>query len=295
MKLYDKIKGGLYGVAVGDALGGTTEFMTRQEIQRKYGYLTEIIGGGVWDLDPGEVTDDTMMTLCVAEGILENPQEPKQAIGDKFLDWYQSDPKDIGNIIRRVLSTYRGDWFEAAFLADLDLGQSAGNGSLMRCLPIGLIYSNLPDIEKMSRVQSKMTHYDERCNEACEIYNRIVFRLLNGENLTEAIKREILGTDYEDVLAKEPGCEPSGFVVHTFRWVLYILLNTGSFSEAVQQAANLGGDTDTIAAIIGGLAGVFYGFEGIPSHYSGVIIIKERLDRLSVQIMELRELSKQSG
>ncbi|UUZ81493.1 ADP-ribosylglycohydrolase family protein [Paenibacillus sp. P26] len=295
MKLYDKIKGGLYGVAVGDALGGTTEFMTRQEIQRKYGYLTEIIGGGVWDLDPGEVTDDTMMTLCVAEGILENPQEPKQAIGDKFLDWYQSDPKDIGNIIRRVLSTYRGDWFEAAFLADLDLGQSAGNGSLMRRLPIGLIYSNLPDIEKMSRVQSKMTHYDERCNEACEIYNRIVFRLLNGENLTEAIKREILGTDYEDVLAKEPGCEPSGFVVHTFRWVLYILLNTGSFSEAVQQAANLGGDTDTIAAIIGGLAGVFYGFEGIPSHYSGVIIIKERLDRLSVQIMELRELSKQSG
>lgn len=69
MSLNSKIKGGLYGVAVGDALGGTTEFMSTREIQKKYGYLTDIVGGGVWDLTPGEVTDDTMMTLCVAEGI----------------------------------------------------------------------------------------------------------------------------------------------------------------------------------------------------------------------------------
>ncbi|BFT69173.1 ADP-ribosylglycohydrolase family protein [Paenibacillus sp. P36] len=288
MSLNSKIKGGLYGVAVGDALGGTTEFMSSREIQKKYGYLTDIVGGGVWDLTPGEVTDDTMMTLCVAEGILIDPHEPKQAIGEKFLEWYRSDPKDIGNIIRRSLSNYQGNWFEAAFLADLDLGQSAGNGSLMRCLPVGLIYPNLSDIERVSRLQSKMTHYDERCNQACEIYNRIVWRLLQGEKLTEAIQREIMNTEYEDILNGTPDCEPSGFVVHTFRHVLHLLLTSHSFSDVVERAANLGGDSDTIGAIAGGLAGVHFGYEGIPERYSGVILIKDRLDVLSERIFELR-------
>lgn len=287
--LINKIKGGLYGVAVGDALGGTTEFMTLKEIQRKYGYLTDMIGGGVWDLTPGEVTDDTMMTLCVAEGILDNPQEPKQLIGDHFLAWYRSDPKDIGNIIRRVLSTYNGNWFEAAYLADLDLGQSAGNGSLMRCLPAALIYPSLTEMENVTRMQSKMTHYDERCNEACITYNRIAFRLLNGQTLQESIELEIANLpDYKDLLTGEPDCEPSGFVVHTFRWVLYLLLHSGSFSDVVQQAANLGGDSDTIGAIAGGLAGVHYGFDDIPSTYSNAILIRSRLDEVTNRIMELR-------
>lgn len=87
-KLMSRIKGGMYGVAVGDALGGTTEFMTEQEIKKKHGYLTEIVGGGVWSLEPGEVTDDTMMTLCVADGILENAEEPMEAIGRYFMEWY---------------------------------------------------------------------------------------------------------------------------------------------------------------------------------------------------------------
>jgi ADP-ribosyl-[dinitrogen reductase] hydrolase len=288
MSLNSKIKGGLYGVAVGDALGGTTEFMSSREIQKLYGYLTDIVGGGVWDLTPGEVTDDTMMTLCVAEGILIDPYVPKQAIGEKFLEWYRSDPKDIGNIIRRVLSSYQGNWFEAAFLADLDLGESAGNGSLMRCLPVGLIYPNLSDIEKVSRLQSKMTHYDERCNQACEIYNRIVWRLVHGEKLTETIQKEIMSTEYEDILNEAPDCEPSGFVVHTFRHVLHLLLTSDSFSDVVERAANLGGDSDTIGAIAGGLAGVHYGYEGIPERYSGVILVKDELDALSERIFELR-------
>ena len=275
-------------MAIGDALGGTTEFMTRREIQKKYGYLADIVGGGVWDLEPGEVTDDTMMTLCVAEGILSDPHDPKPAIGEKFLEWYSSKPKDIGNIIQRVLSSYQGDWFEAAFLADLDLGQSAGNGSLMRCLPVGLIYPDLSDIDKVSRLQSKMTHYDERCNQACGIYNRIVWRLLRGETLSEAIRSEVIRTEYEDILEGAPDCEPSGFVVHTFRHVLHILLTSDSFSEVVERAANLGGDSDTIAAIAGGLAGVHYGYERIPERFSSVILIKNKLDALSVQIIELR-------
>ncbi len=221
--LADRIKGGLYGVAVGDALGGTTEFMSAKEIRRKYGYLTDIVGGGVWDLEPGEVTDDTMMTLCVAEGILDCPDDPMASIGKRFLAWYRSDPKDIGNIIRRAFARYDGHWFEAAFLADQDLGRSAGNGSLMRCLPVALAYADPDRVDRMSRMQSKMTHYDERCNEACGLYNRIALRLLNGEELHPALAAETQGTPYASALAEAPDCEPTGFVVDTLRWALYCL------------------------------------------------------------------------
>ncbi|WP_438448044.1 ADP-ribosylglycohydrolase family protein [Gorillibacterium sp. sgz5001074] len=282
---YNRIRGGLFGVAVGDALGGTTEFLSEREIRASHGYLTEITGGGVWRLEPGEVTDDTMMTLCVAEGLLDNPSEPMEAIGLRFLEWYRSRPKDVGNIIRHVLEQYEGSWFEAAFLADQDLGQSGGNGSLMRCLPAALLYPSGEEVERVSRLQSKMTHYDERCNEACILYNRMAFRLLQGEELKAVVREEIAGTAYEDVLHAGPRCEPSGFVVHTFRWVLDHLLQAESFEEVVQRAANLGGDSDTIGAIAGGLAGVYYGYDGIPARYTAAILIKERLEETARRIL----------
>ncbi|MGZ9584303.1 ADP-ribosylglycohydrolase family protein [Paenibacillus marinisediminis] len=288
IKLIDRIKGGMYGVAVGDALGGTTEFMSTREIEVKYGYLTEIIGGGVWNLEPGEVTDDTMMTLCVAEGILENPEEPMEAIGRFFMEWYQSRPKDIGNIIRHVFQKYEGDWFETAFIAHMDLGQSAGNGSLMRCLPAALAYKDPADIDRVTVIQSRMTHYDPRCAEVCVIYNRIAHRLLQGENLRAAIMAEVAGSEYEGNIEAQPDCAPSGFVVHTFRWVLHILLHSSDFAGVVQQAANLGGDSDTIGAISGGLAGIYYGYEGIPARYAEAILIKERLDQMISQLYALK-------
>lgn len=290
-RLYDRIKGGLYGVAVGDALGGTTEFMTDREIQAQYGYLKDIIGGGVWQLEPGEVTDDTMMTLCVAEGILQNPAEPMEPIGRLFMEWYHSKPKDIGNTIRHVFKIYKDNWYEAAFLADLDLGQSGGNGSLMRCLPVALSYTDMADIERVTRMQSKMTHYDETCSDACVLYNRIADRLLRGEELQDAIMSEAAGTEYEGYLKEVPDCEPSGYVVHTFRWVLHILMNAADFSEVVQQAANLGGDSDTIGAIAGGLAGIYYGYEGIPVEYVDAILIKERLDRIASQLYSNKNIT----
>lgn len=287
-KLLDRIKGGLYGVAVGDALGGTTEFMSAREIKTQYGYLTEMIGGGVWQLEPGEVTDDTMMTLCVAEGILENPAEPMEPVGRYFMEWYQSKPKDIGNIIRHVFGKYEGDWFEAAFVADVDMGQSGGNGSLMRCLPVALAYKDLAEMERVTVMQSRMTHYDKRCSEACVIYNRMAHRLLQGEELRTVVLSEVVGTEYEGLIEDEPDCPPSGFVVHTFRWVMHILLQANDFSGVVQQAANKGGDSDTIGAIAGGLAGIYYGYEGITAKYADAILIKERLDRVVLQLYGLR-------
>uniref|UniRef100_A0A4Y8QAS5 ADP-ribosyl-[dinitrogen reductase] hydrolase n=1 Tax=Paenibacillus athensensis TaxID=1967502 RepID=A0A4Y8QAS5_9BACL len=288
MDMLDRIKGGLYGVAVGDALGGTTEFMSAGEIKRQYGYLTEIVGGGVWQLAPGEVTDDTQMTLCVAEGILANPADPVAAIGDRFLHWYKSNPKDIGNIIRRVLATYEGNWFAASFLADQDLGQSAGNGSLMRCLPVALIYPDLEEVERVSRLQSKMTHYDELCNDICILYNRIAYRLLQGEDLHRALDIELAATPFAAYPEQEPACEPSGYVVHSLSWAVHHLSRGSSFADTVQRAANGGGDSDTIAAIAGGLAGVYYGFEQMPAAYREAILIRTQLDELAQRMTDAR-------
>lgn len=287
--LLDKIKGGLFGVAAGDALGGTTEFMSAAQVKATYGFLTEIIGGGVWGLVPGEVTDDTMMTLCVVEGILENPAEPMGTIGHRFREWYAGGPKDVGNIIRQVLERYEGNWYEAAFVAHLDLGQSAGNGSLMRCLPAALAYTSLDQVEQVSRLQSRMTHYDERCDEACILYNRMAWRLLQGEELKEVVLQVVAGTDYAVGLGTEPLCSPSGFVVDTFRWVLFLLLDSASFAETIQRAANLGGDSDTIGAIAGGLAGVYYGYAAIPAEYQEAILIKDRLSAAAEALYLLRQ------
>jgi ADP-ribosyl-[dinitrogen reductase] hydrolase len=120
------------------------------------------------------------------------------------------------------------------------------------------------------------------------IYNRIAFRLLRGEELKSAIQHEVAGTEYESMLTSSPNCETSGFVVHTLRWVLHILLDSSGFSEVVQRAANLGGDSDTIGAIAGGLAGIYYGYEQIPTKYAEAILIKNRLDDISSRLYSLR-------
>jgi ADP-ribosyl-[dinitrogen reductase] hydrolase len=291
----DKIKGALFGLAIGDALGGTTEFLTAEEIKKKYGLVKEIIGGGVWNLAKGETTDDTAMTLAVARGILQNPHDPVNAIGEEFLQWYASRPKDIGGIIRTVFSIYDGDWFEASERAhDHYLGKkSAGNGSLMRCLPVALAYPDLEKVEAVTRKQSKMTHYDSLADEACVIYNRIAFHVLHGKDLKEAIKAEIAGTIYETALSGDkPTCPPDGFVVHTMKWVLYWLLESDSFLDVVIGAANEGEDSDTVAAIAGGLAGLACGFAGLPEEYCHVLLQKDELARVALELTTLTHEKK---
>jgi ADP-ribosyl-[dinitrogen reductase] hydrolase len=288
VSVLDKVKGALYGLAIGDALGGTTEFMSKAEIERVYGRVTEIIGGGCWQLEPGETTDDTAMTIAVAKGILTNPDNPIPHIGEEFLAWAQSGPKDIGNIVRCAIRAYRGNWFEAAERAHEESGGlSAGNGSLMRCLPVALAYPDKGRMEEITAVQSKMTHFDPLADEACLIYNRIANRMLNGEKLRDAMRTEVQDTRYAAALDREPSVPPSGYVLHTLLWVVHILNTSPDFESAVQFAANLGGDADTIGAIAGGLAGLECGFAALPKRYVEKILVGAELDLLAEQLVQL--------
>lgn len=254
MEKYSRVLGGLFGVACGDALGGTLEFFTQDEGEKQYGYLKDIIGGGCWELEAGEVTDDTMMTIAVAEGILDDPENPINYIGDRFIDWYLSDPKDVGNIIDVALNEYKRnkDWTRTAkFAHDYCSGMSAGNGSLMRCIPIALYYEDINKMIEITEKQSKLTHWDDKATRACVFYNKLVNKYINGASKIPAI-REVIREfpEYKAVFnIRKEELKPSGYVVDTLICSLYSFLNTATFEDAVCEAVNLCGDSDTIGAI----------------------------------------------
>ncbi|OOM09426.1 ADP-ribosylglycohydrolase family protein [Clostridium saccharobutylicum] len=282
MEKSSRILGGLFGVACGDALGGTLEFLTQDEGKKKHGYLKDIIGGGCWDLEPGEVTDDTMMTIAVAEGILDNPENPINYIGERFMKWYLSKPKDIGEIIEFALREYSRskDWSKTAkFAHDYCSGMSAGNGSLMRCIPVALYYEDINKMIEVTEKQSKLTHFDDKATRACVLYNKLVNKYINGASKIPAI-REVIKEfqEYKEVFNKrKEELEPSGYVVDTLICSLWCFINTVTFEDAVCEAVNLCGDADTIGAITAGLAGVYYGFFNIPERWKDKILVKDKL------------------
>ncbi|MDM5330089.1 ADP-ribosylglycohydrolase family protein [Neobacillus sp. CF12] len=287
--MLDRMKGGLIGFAIGDAMGVATEFMSPEEIKAKYGVVTEILGGGVFGFERGETSDDTAMTVAVANGILANSHDPIAEIGEQFLKWRDTRPKDIGITISSTFRNYKGDWVKAAEVTHGQLGQSGGNGTLMRCLPIAFAYSDIEKMDEVSIRQSKMTHFEDSASEACVIYNRIANRLLHGDELREAITAEIKGTRYDIDYSREPDCPPSGYVVHSLKWVFYWLLNRNSFEDVIIGAVNMGNDSDTIAAITGGLKGIEVGYRSLPDIHSDRLLNKRALKELAELLYELRD------
>ncbi|AOT69716.1 ADP-ribosylglycohydrolase family protein [Geosporobacter ferrireducens] len=276
MDLEDKIRGMLFGLALGDALGGPLEFMKQEDIRWKFGIVEDMMGGGWLDLEPGETTDDTAMMLCVVKGILEKPGDPIESIGNHFIQWYASNPKDIGITTRHALEAYQShkNWMKAGEAAHRASDEkSAGNGALMRCAPVAFFYKD--DYEKMvevTKMQSRMTHIDPLGIEACCINNHILWELFRGKGLEESILSALEQYDsekrYQDCIERTvtyQQLKPSGFAVDTLRCSIYALLNTGDFYDAVVTAVNMGGDADTIGAVTGAIAGVHYGYATLPA------------------------------
>lgn len=286
MNRLERVLGGLFGVACGDALGGTLEFTSEFEGRKKYGYHKEIIGGGKMDLEPGEVTDDTIMTMCVAEGIIENPASPIESIGRRFVEWYNTDPKDIGITCSDAIGEFIncGNWNEAGIrVYEYSHGMNAGNGSLMRCIPAALYYNELDKMIRITKAQSDMTHHNVKASEACILYNTLVYKFLNGGKKLETIKEVVKGHgEYEKVfLINKKDLKPSGYVVDSLQCALWCFVNNDNVEDVICEAVNLYGDPDTIGAIAGGLAGVYYGYSAIPNRWKNKIIVKDRLSHIA--------------
>lgn len=288
----------LLGVACGDALGATLEFMNRDEIRRRYGTLREIVGGGWLGLAPGQVTDDTEMTVAVAEGILARPDDPVEAIGERFIAWYRTGPKDIGGTCRLAIRSAielggngRANWQAAASAVRERLGEkAAGNGALMRTLPVALAYyGDDRRVDRMAGMIARMTHPTQAAVWSCSLYCLLVCRILDGMEKEEALRWVFEWTRYQDApviftpqgTLEEPTAEVSGYTVATLHAALWAFATGLDAEDVIVRAANLGGDADTVAAVAGGLAGAYYA--DVPERWLRVLdpSVKEQLEGLS--------------
>lgn len=304
----DKIKSVLFGVAVGDALGVPVEFNSRQVIRKNP--LTDMIGYGTYNLPPGTFSDDSSLTFCLAEALTNDFD--LNTIGQNFVKWcYNNYWTPRGNVFDIGIATRQAiDRLAKGTRPDLAGGfdiSSNGNGSLMRISPLLFYLLDKPINERyeITKQVSSITHAHIRSVIACFYYLEFARELFEQKDKFEIYKN--LQTEITDHLTshsinptevalfdrllkqnihelKEENIFSSGYVLHTLEASIWCLLTTDNYKEAVLKAVNLGEDTDTTGAVTGGLAGLLYGIDSIPSNWIKQIArhadIEELADRL---------------
>lgn len=246
----NKIAGAIYGFAIGDAMGATTEFMTEEEIERKFGKVTDIVGGGWLKLKAGDVTDDTEMTICVMKALMDVNANVylKYAFTKRcaryFIEWCRTEPKDIGGQCSIAIAQLMRGHSKA--IQDLN---ALGNGSLMRAMPCAIL-----GLHEFNKIQGELTHNNPACSSTIQIYSKLVQNYLSDNyNINYCNNIKALQ-------------QPSGFISYTLHNSIYWSCKD-SFEEAIIGAVNHGGDADTIAAITGSLAGAKFGYDAIPKRW----------------------------
>ena len=273
-----KVKDGIIGLIVGDALGVPVEFTSRYELMEHP--VTRMEGYGTYKQPPGTWSDDSAMTIATMHSIVQKQGIDYTDMMDKFVDWLKNAKYmqgdftfDCGGTTSSAISKY--DTGSQALESGCGGARDNGNGSLMRILPLAYIKDiDYKTIENVSR----LTHAHQRSKIACVLYIEIAKSMLENENMTikehiflacDKIKEyykdspelkhfeKIFNNNLDEVSGK-------GYVISTFEVVVHCLLNTDNYVDAVLNAVNIGGDTDTNAAICGGLAGIYYGYDSIP-------------------------------
>lgn len=255
------------GLAVGDALGATVEFMTPAEIRHEYGVHRDISGGGWLRLKAGEVTDDTEMSLALGDAILSTGKLEPVSIATAFSEWMRGKPKDIGNTVRRGVVQFRRTGQTAMPESEHD----AGNGACMRCLPVAIftLRQSLPDVVAASRLQAHITHNNPLSDAGVECILHMTQAAILGEPLgeLELLAQELVRRHPQFEYRKARRDNPSGYIVDTLQAVFQALFATDSLEAALVDVVNRGGDADTTGAILGMVAGAHYGLDGFPARW----------------------------
>ena len=299
--LEDRYLGCLIGLACGDALGGPVEFVSRAQMDQRYpNGLREFIGGGWLDLAPGEITDDTQMTLDVARSLCAHPGGDMTDLANRFLAWRNSQPKDIGNTTRDALDRLAAgaSWDECGKQTHLDRGSrnSAGNGAIMRCAPVAMRFRSRPaQLRPVAIDVARITHANPLCTWSSVTVDQAIAALLNGETMFAAIELAAAGIENDDVratisfatTATRDEIGSGGYVLDTLAAAFWSLLRTDSFEEAIVTAVGLGDDTDTTGAVTGALAGAYYGFETIPHRWREHVEHRDELSGLARSLLDL--------
>ena len=299
---------GIIGFAVGDALGAPAEFGERW--MRDMDSVKEMRSGGVFDVPEGGWTDDTSMTIATLES-LKNGFNPEDMM-KRFLSWYHNGeyswcgkPIGVGKQILRALERYEES--QDINTCGCETEMDNGNGSLMRMLPV-CIYGymkqkrnelTLGDVLHMIYQASALTHSHMRSKVACGLYYFLVAAILDKRGNIRECVRYGLKQGFEYYVSEPELCyygrlnnfelfcqmnrdsiKSSGYVVDTLEAVIWCLVTTDTFKQSLLKAVNLGLDTDTIAALTGGLAGLYYGYDAIPKDWLEVLKQREKLELL---------------
>ncbi|PWV65801.1 ADP-ribosyl-[dinitrogen reductase] hydrolase [Plasticicumulans acidivorans] len=263
--LSERALGAYLGLAIGDALGATLEFMTPREIATTYGTHREIIGGGWLRLKAGQVTDDTQMSLALGSALIAHDGWNLAAVADAFVAWLRTRPPDVGNTCRRGIRRYMQDGSLSAVPSDGD----AGNGAAMRNLPVALATLGDPSaFRHRSLAQAHITHWHPLSDAATLALGQMTQVLITSGDVREArrIAIELVDQHRDFRFDPWPG-RASGYIVDTMQTVLEAFFNTASFEDCLVTVVNRGGDADTTGALAGQLAGALYGVQGIPARW----------------------------
>lgn len=291
----NKATDALLGVAVGDAVGVPFEFSSREEMQKNP--AKEMIGHGTYNKPKGTWSDDSSLTFCLAESLINGYD--LQDISEKFIKWVDNaywtahkEVFDIGITTSIAISRLK-EIIEESNLDELKRqkhygnDRDNGNGSLMRIIPLLFYIKGRPNKEQFDIVWdvSALTHRHIRAAMSCMIYLKLAEKLLEGKNKIDAytemrseitnfwneidfpekekehfdkvIQKDIRETNIEDL-------KTGGYVIEVLESSIWFFLNRDSYRDTILSIINLGHDTDTSAAIAGGLAGIYYGQKGIP-------------------------------
>jgi len=294
----DRFRGCLLGLAVGDAVGTTVEFKPRGS----FSPVTDMVGGGVFGLKPGQWTDDTSMALCLATSLITKKGFDPVDQMDRYWDWckngYLSSTGrcfDIGGTVRQALEKYKrtgGNPFSGSTEPN-----SAGNGSLMRLAPIPMYY--FPDLEKVihfARESSRTTHGALECIEACQLFGEMIHLALSGQSKEQILfetKVKVSAPKIDDIASGGYAqklitqIRGTGYVVDSLEAALWCFYQSNTFEEAILQAANLGDDADTTAAICGQIAGAFYGESNIPTKWLEKLFMRNEITELADKLSKV--------
>ncbi len=298
--MLEKIKAVMIGHAVGDALGVPVEFADREELTDAP--VTQMEGYGTYPYPAGTWSDDTSMSLAALDSLGKGKIDWEE-IMENFYQWYTEgkytatgETFDIGQSCMEALLKYsvmEGKATECGGASE----NSNGNGSLMRIHPFTLFIEYCKcsgDWQDIIYNASALTHAHPRCKIACGIYTVIMHRLLENptkESLLQGLSdaegkyrnhpefhhyKRIFQPNFKDLPNQE--IESTGYVVHTLEAALWCLMTTDNYKDCVLKAVNLGEDTDTVAAIAGGMAGALYGYDAIPKEWRDTLLKRDYIE-----------------
>ena len=288
--LWDRALGAYLGLAIGDALGATVEFMTPREIAHHFahqgGVHRHLEGGGWLKLKPGQVTDDTTMSLALGDALLQGQALGRpfdtRLIADAYVAWWRAKPVDCGHTCLRGISRYLR---EGTLQGPYNEGDG-GNGAAMRNLPVAL--ATLNDDEAFARVslaQARLTHHQAQSDAATLGLGRLLRLLLGGGSTAQAKAWAEAWVREQPAFGFTPyRGRASAYVVDTVQTVLHHFLAHEDFEAALVATVNRGEDADTTGALVGMLAGARCGARALPRHWLA------RLDRGVV-----RHITDQAG